>query len=325
MFSGKSAVSDILREFNGINVPNYLVEFDLLRMPGGLIDLKNAVDDWSPIRTYAAVKSFDKLVNLLALTPRFPQKLYKTGYGYEKRYPNIIHLKNEFISSIIAVKWETPWPYDDIYDGAYETFSRKLLSKFNIDKSRTYYLVDKIQFISAARNFVQTLIAESFDESVASSEFFVTHNALEPFSPQNNLTLLGENALSVVVDRDPRDIYATAIATHPGFNDNLKLFRRVAGAHDVDVFIKRYKIYRSNINLTSNKVLRLNLRDIISNYEDELDRLCRFLEIDSSQHIKKREYFDPYKSISNIDLWKRSEFKSYASDFEKIFDCCKDA
>jgi len=96
MFSGKSAVSDILREFNGVYVPNYLVEFDLLRMPGGLIDLKHAVMDWSPIRTFAAINRFDKLVNRLACSPKFPQKLFKTGYGYNQRYPNILQLKDQF-------------------------------------------------------------------------------------------------------------------------------------------------------------------------------------------------------------------------------------
>lgn len=71
MFSGKSAASDILREFSGVFVPNYLVEFDLLRMPGGLIDLKNAVMDWSPVRTYGAVCRFSDLVDSFAILPAF--------------------------------------------------------------------------------------------------------------------------------------------------------------------------------------------------------------------------------------------------------------
>ncbi|MHB1116091.1 sulfotransferase [Sideroxydans sp.] len=320
MFSGKAAVSDLLREFDGVYVPNYRVEFDLLRMPGGLIDLKNAVMDWSPVRTYAAVCRFDQLVNTLALSPRFPAKLFKTGFGYTQHYPNIVRLKEEFLRSIMAVQWDTPWPYADIDDGPVDTFVRKIYSKLSISKSRKYFLVDKDSFLPAAQKFIQSLLMDGVGKDVRG--ILVTHNALEPFLPGRNLDLLGADAKCIVVDRDPRDIYATAITSQVGFNDNLQLYRRIAGAHDLDVYIKRYLTYRQNTESDESRVLRLDFRDLVLNYDESLRKICEFTGLATTQQIHKKLYFDPEKSRSNLDLWKREELASYQNDFSRIAAEC---
>ena len=320
MFSGKTAVSDILREFDCLHVPNYRIEFDLLRMPGGLIDLKHAVIDWSPVRSYAAVCRFDKLVNTLALSPRFPLKLYKTGFGYAKRYPNIVRLKDEFLRSIKVVEWDTPWPYADIDDGPLDTFIRKCYSKLSISKPRNYFLVSKELFMQSAQKFIQGLLVDGNDG--IQPNVVVTHNALEPFSPSDNVDLLGEDALSIVVDRDPRDIYATAITTQVDFNDNLQLYRQIAGAHDVEIFIKRYLSYRGNININSERVLRLSFSDVVLNYSETLQKICDFSGLTLSQQTRKKEYFSPEKSIINLDIWKQKELASFASDFALIDASC---
>lgn len=315
MFSGKSAISDILREFNGVHVPNYLEEFDLLRMPGGLIDLKNAVMDWSPVRTYAAINRFDKLVDTLALSPKFPQKLFKTGYGYNKRYPSILQLKDQFLNSIMALQWQTPWPYADIDDGPIETFSRKALGKLSVIKTRKYFLVDREKFMPAAVKFIQGLLAVEVN---IQPNIFVTHNALEPFSPGNNIDLLGNNALCIVVDRDPRDIYATAISSHVGFNENVNFNSRIAGAHNIDVFITRYLIYRRNIDDTNDRVLRLNFQDLILDYDNSLKKICKFTGIPLGDQVQKKLHFNPEKSKKNLNIWKREELERYIDDFNRI-------
>lgn len=320
MFSGKAAASDILREFDGVHVPNYRVEFDLLRMPGGLIDLKHAVMDWSPVRTYAAVCRFDQLINMLAFSPRFPEKLYRTGFGYAQHYPNILRLKREFINAIIEVEWDTPWPYADIEDGPYDTFVRKIYSKLSIAKSRRYFLVDKEKFIPAAQKFIRDLLMDSMGNVQA--EILVTHNALEPFSPGNNIELLGDNGLCIVIDRDPRDIYATAITTQAGFNDNLNLYRQIAGAHDLEIFIKRYLNYRRNIEFGASRVLRLDFKDLVLNYEQSLQKICEFTGLAVERQVNKGLYFNPEKSRNNLEIWKREELSRYDNDFKRIAAEC---
>lgn len=320
MFSGKTAVSDILREFQGVHVNYYRHEFDLLRVPGGLIDLKNAVLNWSPIRTYGAVCRFDRLVNKFAYCPKFPKKLYKSGLRYAERYPNIIQFKNEFLDSIIAVQWDTPWPYSDIDDGPFDTFTRKILSKFSIEKSRKYFLVDKRKFIPEAQKFIRRLMMDSMANSQSNS--VVINNALEPFSPGANLDLLGDESVCIVVDRDPRDIYATFITKQVGFNDNPTLYRQAGGAHDLDVFIKRHQIYRRNITFGEDRVLRIEFKNLVLDYEQSLQKICEFTGIEGKYHVNKGKYFNIKKSINNLESWKNSELVGFANDFERIAAEC---
>lgn len=320
MFSGKSAVSDILREFDGVHVPNYLVEFDLLRMPGGLIDLKNAVMDWSPIRTYAALMKFSNLVDKIAIYPRFPVNLIRSGYGYSQRYPSLILSKNKFINSLVTCKWETPWPYADIDDGPFDTFVRKILRKISVHKKRNYLLVDRDRFEELAQEFVRSILLDGIQDKGLSA--LVTHNALEPFSPQKNINLLGKNALCIVVDRDPRDIYATAITSSAGFNEDVGLNRLIAGAHNVDIFIQRYLTYRRNTDFNDDRVLRINFKDLVLNYDYKIEEIRDFIGLQKSQHIHRKLHFNPELSIKNTEVWAQDSMSRYADDFNKIASEC---
>lgn len=320
MFSGKSAVSDILREIDGIYVPNYRLEFDLLRMAGGLIDLKNSINNWSPLRTHSALNRFEELVNKCATSPGYPAKLFKTGMGYEKIFPHIMDDLEKFLERITYVEWSTPWPYDDLYDGYIQTFFRKLFFKFEKNKIRRYRLIDKTVFLSAAQEFVKDLLLENSDEN---ADIIVTHNALEPFSPEKNLDLLGNNSRCIVVDRDPCDIYATSITSQFGFNDRLNFYQRIAGAHDINVFIKRHNIYRYNISeYNGENVLRLKFEDVVLKYEETLVAVYDFLEIDEKRHKNKLLYFNPDKSKENIGLWRNKELNSFSDDFIRINNEC---
>jgi hypothetical protein len=320
MFSGKAALSDLLREFAEVHVPNYRLEFDLLRVSGGLIDLRNAVDDWSPIRTHSALNRFENTIRKLASTPSFPQKFFSTGYGYARIYPNIIENLEQFIEESVVLEWETPWPYDDLEDGAWDTFVRKLSQKLGKNKSRQYRLTSPDVFYPAAQRFVHRILTSELD--IADNKILVTHNALEPFDPGQNLVLLGQKAQCIVVDRDPRDIYATAITSQQGFNDNLEFYKRIAGAHNIGTFIKRYNLYRSMIKDSSERVLRITFEDLVNNYSVTLDNICYFLDLSRDEHKEQYKYFDPKRSKSNMELWKRTELKPFQDDFKRIFEQC---
>jgi hypothetical protein len=67
MFSGKAAISDLIREFDGISVPNYREEFDLIRIPGGLADLMRAFDSGSLIAVDHALRAYLRLVETFGI------------------------------------------------------------------------------------------------------------------------------------------------------------------------------------------------------------------------------------------------------------------
>jgi hypothetical protein len=320
MFSGKSAVSDVLREFERFDVPHYRSEFDLLRISGGLIDLKNAVMDWSPIRTPAALERFERVANRLAATPGFPDKLFATGFGYSKRYPNFEAATREFIDAIVEVEWQTPWPYDDLNDSAIATLRRKILRRLGSVPYRRYRLISRQKFMAAVQAYVGCLLWQATDR--ARVDTLVTHNALEPFNPQANLDLLGPGAKSIVVDRDPRDIYATAITTQTGFNDDLEFYKRIAGAHDVDVFIARYRIYRESCAGQQPDVLRLRFEDLVSRYNETVGEIRSFLEVPAVQHAARGTIFKPEVARQNVGLWTSRALRPFEHDFVKIANAC---
>lgn len=316
MFSGKSAVSDLLRECDRVLVPNYRTEFDLLRIGGGLIDLENAVVDWSPIRTQSALTRFERTVQRLAATPAFPANLVTTGFGYARQYPGILEGARRFVDEIVDVAWSTPWPFDDLDDGPVATFTRKLRSRFGAAPRRSYRLVSAERFPGAASAFVSSLLWQGADPS--RYDLVVTHNALEPFDPARHLHLLGPGARSIVVDRDPRDIYATAITTQVGFNDDLEFYRRIAGAHDVETFIRRHQAYRRACAPANDRVLRLRFEDVALRYDETVARVLEFLELPSTAHVARGSHLDPERTRANIGIWRAPALAAYAADFARI-------
>jgi hypothetical protein len=314
MFSGKAAVSDILREFEDVYVPNYRHEFDLLRIGDGLIDFSNAIEDWSPIRTNHALNRFEKVMKKVISESNFPSNLVTTNWAYKNKYPNIEKELKILLKEIVELEWETPWPYDDLYENGLNTFIRKILNKINVLRFRHFRQVDKVKFKFLAPKFIEEIL--TFNLNKQQYTHIVTHNSLEPYNPGKNLWLLGQNAKSIVVDRDPRDLFATSITSQIGFNDN-KIYKYISAANDVEVFIKKYKLTRQKI-VNHDSVLRLNFEDLVFNYETTLETIIKFLNLNISTHKWKMKYFNPNSSKENTRMWMLPEFNKYKNEFHRI-------
>ena len=66
VLTGKSALTQVIREFEGFSVPDVEFEFGLFRMKDGLFDLEHSlVNDWSPLRSDAAIRRFIRLVKIV--------------------------------------------------------------------------------------------------------------------------------------------------------------------------------------------------------------------------------------------------------------------
>ena len=69
--SGKTIVNQILSHNSDIHVHNPLFEFNLLRVYGGLINLKsNLVDNFSPNRVDMAISQFRHLIKTISPSAR---------------------------------------------------------------------------------------------------------------------------------------------------------------------------------------------------------------------------------------------------------------
>jgi hypothetical protein len=307
MFSGKAAFSDLLKEFAGFHIPHYRSEFDLIRIPHGLGDLKKAYENWSWVGSDSAIREFEKLTRILSRSPRGYQKLFQTGFHYEKNFPGFTVKTEKFIEDLTDNSWKMKWPFETASLTPLNIFILKVLSRFKRQPpwpEITYHLSSGDNFDELAKEYVQSLLVSGIDQK--KNHTVVTHNALEPYNPQAGFCFF-DDVKSIVVDRDVRDIYMTGSTYSKGFNDIVPLYSRIIGAFDIDVFIRRQKILRAKTNYKKNdKILRLNFEDLVLDYDKTALKVLKFLDIKTADHKNKFAYFRPEDSAKNTGLWKNA-------------------
>lgn len=304
MFSGKAALHDFLTEIDGIWTPGNRLEFDLLRVKDGIADLESSINSWSPIRSDEAARRFLKLVWKMSASNAGLNKLFVPGFDYGVRYPNLREASERFVNRITTKQWSMYWPYHLLEMSPLELFRFKLKRKLlGVSENVIYRIISRERFLPALRDYLHEVLWYDIDK-----EKFHTvaiNNGFEPFDPDRFVSFFHE-ARCIIVDRDPRDIFATAILPSVGFNDQAGLYQKIAGAHEVDTFIERIKLYRENTSvIQSPRVMRVNFEDLVLDYEVTTNRILNFLNIDSADHTRKHSKFDPEKSKNNIGLWRR--------------------
>jgi hypothetical protein len=140
------------------------------------------------------------------------------------------------------------------------------------------------------------------------------NNAFEPFYPERSIELI-KNAKSIVVDRDPRDVYISAMSAGKIAGSQVGL--AVTG-DGVDKFIQRFKIYRMMPFQPSQNVYRINFESLILDYKLEVSRIRDFLDESESLYEKKGSIFDPENARNNIALWRKEMYSHLLSDIQII-------
>jgi hypothetical protein len=311
--SGKSAVSEFLVDHEDFFSFPINVEFELFRVKGGLLDLYYSIfQSWSLIRSKNNIEEFQKLVKRIG-TIQFKSKLpslwQSSGHGYNQYFNNrFIELSKNYINSLIVLEQNTFWPYEKLYLSHFNLLIEKIKEKLvkSILNRKVFY-TDRNSFLKATSNYVHSLFDEIEDKY---SNNIVLNNAFEPYKPVACLEMV-ENSFSIVVDRDPRDIYASLINSQigfvPKFEENkgfTELKKKIVGLDNIDDFILRYKTIKGNVDeQESPRLLRIRYEDFVLKHEVEKERIYQFLGITK---ISKKENFkfNPDDSKKNIGLWK---------------------
>lgn len=313
--TGKTVVTDILKEFDDFNVPAHTAEFNLIRIQGGLLDLYNALEeDWSPIRSDAAIRRFKKVVLKLGTKASFrkPSSLFiANGMNYNNYFNNkFFDITDRYLKSLIDYTYNIEWPYLSIDKGHVNQFWERInrtLNKKKIFHSEVYGSI-KDNFIENTRNYIDELFnSTSFD----GPKNFVLHNGVEPFNPTRGLNLFN-NAKIIIVHRDPRDVYASNFVKNEVFSPSFEVKRHwdlkmgLTSADNIETFIKRQKAQYDRVKSSNDdsRILRLSFEQIVMNYESSIKSICAFLNISEQQQIRKGQFFKPELSKKNIGLWK---------------------
>lgn len=323
-FSGKSAYFDLFCEFEGYKHFSKEFEFELLRIPSGIVDLYNClVEDWSPIRSSEAIRNFKNIIKVYGGGTSFISRVQSHGYNYDYYFPNFTNISNEFITKLTLGKWKSEWPFAFNHHPSYEIFIKKLMYKFGRKKmfETDVYLsrFEHEEFLSIVKEYFYDLFKDIF---INEEHTLLLNNSFETTNPQKSQQFFYK-AKSIIVDRDPRDIYLSARST--GIVNGLDVGNTAIGG-SVENFITRFKLYRNK--LSNNKdTLRVNFEDLILNYEDTLSKIFLFLKEDSSIHKYPKKYFDPEISKKGVSMWKKVDGQ-LKKDVEKIElelkEYCKD-
>lgn len=339
--SGKSVMIDLLKEVEGFHVPDYFFEFDLVRIQGGLADLKNNIyENWSPVRSDAAVKRFQNVVNRMGMISTLSSPISKVkAYGtqYEKIFNGIFfdETKKYLDSIIVSKSIRNDWPFMRVDESYLKIFIYKLLHKFSlhekfINKYLTEYnFVPPENFLPKTQKYLDNLFSSTVSDNNVHT--IVLNNTFEPFNPTKSMELFN-NAKCIIIQRDPRDIYASTMMPNQGFIpeflkspehwQNKQGFLMV---NRVDSFIdNQLSNYNSvNTDLDFDRVLRLRYEDLIIDYDKVILKIFNFLEINEENHIRKKQFFSPEKSKLNIGLWKNfHDQKAINKIMERLENFC---
>jgi hypothetical protein len=314
--SGKGIITDLLREFDGYNVPHSNFEFNLIRINGGLLDLKNAlVNNWSPIRADSAIRSFLHLIKRVGPSAKLSKPLslfHANGMNYDNKFNRkFTELSLEYVNQLVNYTYKGEWPYPMITEPNSKQFFQRILNYAKI-KEKFYTNV----YVAAPKNFDQVTsiyLKTLFGQILAENETTVVmHNAIEPFNPTPSLDLFGNEAKVIIIQRDPRDIFASTASPGNGYipeyeiKSHWQLKGNFLNIDNIERFIKRQNLYYDQVNYAAddNRVLRMRYEDVVINYEESVGRIIHFLGESSNVHKSKYAFFDPSRSKKNIGLWK---------------------
>ncbi len=297
-FSGKTAVIELVREFRGYHVPARVFEFVLLRIQGGILDLEDALcNDWSPIRSAAAIRRFARVVRRLGVKTRFsdPRTWFDgTGWNYDPYFNGrFLALSHAYLSRLVSASWVKDWPYHRVDLCGLELFLRHVARLLGFRRAYDVRVVLSFpdEFVAITRDYLNAVLSSNVGVDV---ETIVLHNAFEPFHPQRALKFF-DRAKCIIVDRDPRDTYVEQLSYEP----------MAVGPAD---FVLRHRTYRaaaSKFFQEDRRVLRVRFEELVLDYDRTVALILSHLEEDRSIHVTPRRYFDPDVSKENIGLWRQ--------------------
>ena len=313
-YSGKSAVIDVLREFNKVTVHPKEFEFLLIRMTDGILDLKKSLlDNWSPIRSDIAIKRFSNLINVLNKDKTSllkPKSLFEpTGQNYKKIIgEDFKEVSEEYIDNLVKFKIKTFWPFEDFSSDFYRSLKVKCLRIFGKYENTQFFAYDE-NFTTLTQDYLNKILSMNLK---INSKSLVTSNAIEVFQPSEALELFPNYKL-IIVDRNPIDAFIA-------YSEN-KIFSKKDFQIEVLNFFKKYSFFHKISKKHSRdhkQILRVNFEDLIKNYEDTLNKIKTFLNLESEQQ-ERFSFFNPSKlKIGTLRNFKYPElFDQYPKEIEK--------
>jgi hypothetical protein len=325
--TGSSAATNILEEFEGVKSLGS-EEFTFAHEADGIADLEDSLREGHRLKVDLAVKRFLALSRKFAVTDQ-----------YKKHFNGKFEvLANEYIDSIIKCKWNGWWhgAFELEKISAAENFKFRLaeglfnwrLQSFEYAAyepdgwrpnykpvittyyGNIFYEDDEAEFLKHTRLFTDKLLGQVD----MNDEFkYVLLDQVTPPISSFKYARYFTNPKTIIIDRDPRDLYA--------LNKALWGVGFIPGA-TVEQFIDWYAATRSMREkelLHTDVLLFLKFEALIYEYDASLDAIYDFVHLSADKHIHKLKYFNPDLSKKNTRIF--SQYPELFHDIDKIEKC----
>ena len=321
--SGGSAVNDLLLEFDNITGFRQQ-EITLIETIDGIMDLDYRFNkNRANILTGMQISKFAKLVDHISQHGQYSwpydsEKLFR-GYFKQRSYEFIknISLKEvdaylEFIYHIYADK-----DFQNKYRKTpYKKYKRaKKRAKlfpwlFKCNPPSHYYPREKYFLPSDSLTFNKELgrylndlfqyLLNKHSSSVVLDQMLNIDTFLQYKNTINDLKY-------IIVDRDPRDIYIL----------NREKLQSLVIPSNVDDFIIWFESTRAALTPEVKSLcLHMNFEDLIYNYDEQIQKVMNYLEINDETHVRPKKFLNPQTSIKNTQLFNRTN--KYSEDIKRI-------
>ena len=307
-WTGARAWIDILKEFKGIDALNG--EFRIAKDPYGLIDLEESlVYNWDFMRHDVAIRDF---INYCEMMSRGTGLFKRAGKDFSRKlHIDFMEETSLYIDKLVKMRY-----YGDTFIHrykipAYKNFIKKVRSKMGKENAVSMYLSRPSEdfFIKETKNYINRLFSKYAE--CENLNTIVLDQAI-PTTNINKAVRYFDEIKLIIIDRDPRDIYANSV------RGNRLLGPELIKNDSSKTYITWHKMLRkkSQYDISDKNVLRLYFEDFIFKYDESIDRITKFLDIDYC-HNQKGKYFKPSDSIKNVGLWKK--YKNQAA-MSEIYD-----
>lgn len=296
-WSGSSAVVDLLKEFDTCWGQNN--EFRVVTDPYGIHDLHHSiVDNWDMLNIDIAIKDFCwHMEHLNYVSGKFS---FKKGLGYKTVFDNNFwQSTNNFLEKLISYKYSSHWFFLDYKKDGIKLIVSRILEKMRIYEDKMYFsCVSDKEFCEYAQEYIDELFRPLIRSD--SIKYVILDQGVHVQNYSKQMKYI-RNSKLVVVDRDPRDIYADLV------QGKYLIGRELAKSHDVMKYVELHRAYRQNQSEIKNdpNVLFIQFEDLVYHYENVVPQIADFLNLKLQDHAHVNVFFDPEISKNNIGIWKR--------------------
>lgn len=294
-YSGASAYRDLLKEFSDTTC--FPAEFQLLQEPDGLLDLE-----------YGLVLS-PRRINSNTVICRFRKNIFSVRHEVYAQLSKgkYYSLTNDYLTSLVQASWFGRSMYDPIdicsiyTKGKIFSWGKRCAEKIcrhiglppRYDR-RYYSSMPSSEFVQKTRQYIHDLLDYC---GYSLDNYLILEQAFGIESPLNGAHCFACDVKSIVVDRDPRDVF---ILTNKIFKSKSSF---MPNSGDVEQFVRYYKTLHRSIS-NDDQVRYFSFEDLLFDYDRIVEELSSWLGIGQNRNLKFR-YFDPACSVANTKLYEK--------------------